>query len=186
MPRKRREISSTGIYHIMLRGNEKKNIFIDEIDKYKFIKVLREKVFMTNSIIYAYCLMDNHVHIIVKENTISISELIKSINVNYVGYFNKKYNRIGHLFADRFKSEVIESEKYLLTVIRYLHNNPIKAGIVDKVDEYKWSSISEYLGDNSFVQSGDIFKIIDENVICARKEFIRFSQNFVDDNVMDY
>ncbi|HCC07424.1 MAG TPA: transposase [Clostridiales bacterium] len=185
MPRKRREISSTGIYHIMIRGNEKKNIFIDEIDKYKFIKILREKILKTNSIIYAYCLMDNHVHMIVKENTTSISELIKSINVNYVGYFNKKYKRVGHLFADRFKSEVIEDEGYLLMVIRYLHNNPIKAGIVNKADDYKWSSISEYLSDSSFIQSGDIFKIIHANVICARKEFIRFSHNLSNDNVMD-
>jgi len=170
----------------MMRGNEKKDIFIDDQDKYKFLKVFKEKTIQTNTIIYSYCLMKNHVHIVLKESEYGVSDFLKRICVSYAYYFNRRYRRVGHLFQDRFKSEAIEDDRYLLTVIRYVHNNPVKAKIVHKADEYKWSSVSEYIGENTFVNIEDIFSSIHKDKALAKKEFIRFSKDAKDDYIMDY
>lgn len=145
IPRHQRILSETGTYHVMMRGNERKNLFLDEGDKQRFLDTLFVKKEETGFIIYAYCLMDNHIHLLVKEGTESLATMMKRINASYAYYFNQKYNRVGHLFQDRFKSEPIEDERYLLAVIRYIHNNPIKAKIAKKPEQYKWSSYNIYL-----------------------------------------
>lgn len=89
--------------------------------------------------------MDNHAHLLVNEGEDEISRIIKRIGTSYVYYFNKKYGRVGHLFQDRFKSEAIEDDSYLLAVVRYIHNNPVKAGIVKNASSYRWSSFNAYI-----------------------------------------
>lgn len=89
--------------------------------------------------------MDNHVHLLMSEGTEEISKIMKRINVSYAYYFNQKYGRIGHLFQDRFKSEGIEDDTYLLAATRYIHNNPVRANIVKHAGEYKWSSYGIYI-----------------------------------------
>lgn len=96
--------------------------------------------------VYGWCLMGNHVHLLLKEGREDISTTMKRIGVSYVGYYNWKYKTTGHLFQDRFKSEVVESDEYLLIVLRYIHQNPVKAGLVKKPDEWKWSSCLGYYG----------------------------------------
>lgn len=145
MPRQSRKLSESKIYHVMVRGNERKVIFHSEQDKAKFIEILFAKSEDEQASIYAYCLMDNHVHLLLNKGKNTISRLMKRINVSYVYYFNKKYDRVGHLFQDRFKSEAIENEKYLLAAVRYIHNNPIKAKLATQLHEYKWSSYNEYI-----------------------------------------
>ena len=145
MPRNARQLSKTGIYHIMLRGNERRDIFLEDADKLTFIDFLYAKKSDEGCLLYAYCLMDNHVHLVVKEGCNGIATLMKRIGTSYVKYFNQKYQRVGHLFQDRYKSETIESDSYCLTVIRYVHQNPEKAGI-DRSEAYKWSSYQAYLG----------------------------------------
>lgn len=146
MPRGMRRVSKTGVYHIMMRGNEKRNIFIDKWDKQKFIdildKVKKEELFD----IFAYCIMPNHVHLIIKEYAEGISYIMKRVNISYAQYFNNKYERVGHVFQDRFKSEVIESDSYLLCAIRYVHNNPVRANMVKAAIDYGWSSYKYYFG----------------------------------------
>ena len=132
------------IYHVMLRGNEKKNIFSDDEDKARFIDTIYHKKKDNGFCLYAYCVMDNHVHIVLKEQKDPISIVMKRIGTSYACYFNKKYKRVGHVFQDRFRSETIENDRYLLSVIRYIHNNPVKAGIC-KAHEYKWSSYQLYI-----------------------------------------
>lgn len=144
MPRTTRQVSITHTYHVMLRGNEKKKIFIDAQDKSVFTNILYNKKKDNDFCLYAYCIMDNHVHLVIKELETSISRIMKRIGTSYAIYFNKKYNRVGHVFQDRYKSEVIEDDRYLLSVIRYVHNNPVKAGIC-KVQEYRWSSYRFYI-----------------------------------------
>lgn len=144
MPRGARVKSSTGIYHIVERGNERANIFRDTEDKMKFINILRNKKKEMSFEVYAYCLMDNHVHLLIKESQDEICNIMKSINVSYVIYFNKKYDRIGHLFQGRFKSEAVENDSYLINVLRYIHQNPFKADMVEDLDDYPWSSYIEY------------------------------------------
>ena len=142
MPRQSREKSDTGIYHVMLRGINRQDIFEDEEDYRKMILFLRGLVERTDDnglriqpscLIYSYCLMSNHLHLLVKEKDEGVSEAVKRIGILYAQYFNRKYERNGHLFQDRFRSEPVNSMEYFVTLIRYIHQNPVKAGPVDQV-----------------------------------------------------
>lgn len=145
LPRSGREKSQTGIYHIMLRGLDKREIFIDDRDNEKFIEALYKAKDVGKFNIYAYCLMKNHVHLLIQEGEEDIGTSIQRIAVSYVRWHNIKYGRVGHLFQNRFKSEPVNSEGYLLTVLRYIHQNPVKANMVNKASVYPWSSYQSYL-----------------------------------------
>ncbi len=144
MPRKARKLSSTNIYHVMIRGNRKQDIFLEDEDRFRFIKILKKVKQKEEYELFAYCLMNNHVHLLIKEKNEQLSQIMKRINVSYVAYFNQKYRQIGHLFQGRFKSEPIEDETYLLAVLSYIHNNPLNAFIVKNLEEYTWSSYCLY------------------------------------------
>jgi putative transposase len=145
MARQNRERSESGYYHIMLRGIEKKNIFSDEQDRKMFLKILDKQIIDSDIKMHGYCLMDNHIHLLLKGDLEQVSTFMKKITVSYVSYFNYKFRRSGHLFQGRYKSEVIEDDSYLLQLIRYIHQNPVKAHIVKKADDYKWSSHRNYI-----------------------------------------
>lgn len=153
MGRKPREKSGTGIYHVMLRGINRQDIFEDEEDYIVFKNQLYHVVFFKDEngklqpprcIIYAYCLMTNHVHLLIRETEEELSTVIKRITVGYAHYYNGKYQHAGHLFQNRFRSEVVNGEAYFLTLLRYIHQNPIAAGIAKSIQEYRWSSWREY------------------------------------------
>jgi len=144
MARQSRKKSESGIYHIICRGINKQNIFEDDEDRKKFLETLEYYKRLCNYLLYGYCLMDNHIHLLIKERDETISQVVKRISANYVHWYNEKYERCGHLFQERFKSETIESEEYFLTALRYIHQNPVKAGIVQNVSNYLWSSYQEY------------------------------------------
>ena len=145
MPRKARRKSSSGIYHIMLRGINRQTIFEDDEDKTRFLEALKKYKDISKYQLYSYCLMDNHIHLLVKELEETVSESIKRISSSYVYWYNMKYERCGHLFQERFKSENVENSAYFLTVLRYIHQNPLKAGLAKDVFESKWTSINEYI-----------------------------------------
>lgn len=145
MARKPRERSSSGIYHIILRGINRQSIFEDDTDRLKLIEDLAKYKEISQCRIFAYCLMDNHIHLLLQETKESISMMIQRVSSSYVIWYNRRHERCGHLFQERFKSEAIESDSYFLTVLRYIHQNPIKAKIVSDVAAYKWSSYSEYI-----------------------------------------
>jgi REP element-mobilizing transposase RayT len=178
MPRQARKLSESKIYHVMIRGNEKKDIFLDNEDKIRFIDILCEKNKSQTYVVYAYCLMDNHVHLLLNEASDEISRIMKRINISYAYYFNKKYGRIGHLFQDRFKSEAIDTDSYLLSAVRYIHNNPVKAGIVQNVAAYKWSSYNLYIdqhGQDWIVDKDLILKQFSDERESAIQLFIVYS-----------
>jgi putative transposase len=135
IPREARKKSVSGVYHIILRGANKQEIFHDDEDRIKFLDTLRKYKHQSEMKIYAWCLMSNHVHLLLREGTESISVTMKRIGVSYALYYNYKYLTTGHLFQDRFKSENVESTDYLLTVTRYIHQNPVKANIVTNPEE---------------------------------------------------
>ncbi|MFV2047079.1 transposase [Metabacillus litoralis] len=145
MPRIPRKKSSSGIYHVMLRGVNKQTIFEDDADRIRFLETVKKYKDQRKYLLFSYCLMDNHVHLLLKEETESISESIKRISSSYVYWYNMKYDRYGHLFQDRFKSEVVESTFSFLKVLRYIHQNPLKAGLTGNVFESKWTSVNEYI-----------------------------------------
>lgn len=144
VPRYRRGKSETGMYHIMVRGIDRMSIFQDEEDYNRYLETLLRFKKSNNYELYSYCLMSNHVHLLIKEVDEPIERLMKRIGVSYVNYF-KKYKRVGHLFQDRYKSENIDTEQYLLECSRYIHNNPVKANLVKLPEDYLWSSYPCYL-----------------------------------------
>ena len=129
----------------MLRGINRQQIFEDEEDRQKFLDTLENYRDLCGYTIYAYCLMGNHIHLLLKEGKEALPLVFKRIAGSYVYWYNWKYHRCGHLFQDRFKSEPVETDEYFLTVLRYIHQNPVKAGICKEAEQYPFSSMGEYL-----------------------------------------
>ncbi|WP_335871153.1 transposase [Bacillus sp. 2205SS5-2] len=146
MPRYARKKSNSGVYHVIVRGANRQEIFHDEEDRMKFLDTWNKYKIKTEILMYAWCLMGNHVHLLLKEGSESISVVMKRVGVSYAKYYNWKYRTTGHLFQDRFKSENVEDRNYFLTAARYIHQNPVKAGVVHSPDEWKWSSCRGYYG----------------------------------------
>ncbi len=162
----------------MLRGNAKENIFHNEQDKLRFLEILQIKKQTDRFYLHAFCLMDNHVHLMISEGAEDLSKIMKRINVSYVHYFNQKYERVGHLFQDRFKSENVEQDRYLLALARYIHQNPLKAGMVKKASDYKWSSYNSYLYESNYftkmVDTDFVLGLFSSDKKTARRKFAKF------------
>ena len=126
MPRQARKRSEIGIYHVIIRGINKQNIFEDEEDRQKFIEKLGYYKTTSGYMVYGYCLMDNHIHLLLGEGKEIIGKAIQRISSSYVRWYNQKYDRCGHLFQERFKSETVQDEAYFLTVLRYIHKIRLK------------------------------------------------------------
>jgi len=133
-------------YHILSRGNERKEIFRDKEDYQKFTQLLEKMVEKFRVEIHAYVLMSNHYHLMVRTREANLSRTIQWLGVNYSMWFNRRHARSGHLFQGRFKSFVIEDEHYLAALCLYIHRNPIRAGISNRLSEYLWSSYAAYSG----------------------------------------
>jgi REP element-mobilizing transposase RayT len=136
-------------YHITARGNHRNNIFRDEEDFQVYLTMVEEALLYyanNNYQIMTYCLMDNHVHLMIKTHTKPLGLLISRIHSIYTKYFNKKYNYTGHLFQDKYFSELIKDDSQLLETSRYVHLNPVRAKMVEKPEEYKWSSYFMLIG----------------------------------------
>lgn len=154
MPRKARVFSSTGIYHITLRSVNQQIIFEDDSDYQKFLYVLSDSIAKYNIDIYAYCLMSNHVHLLLSASPDLLSTFFQSIETRFAHWYNNKYIRSGYLFQDRFHSFAVEDNAYFLNVLIYIHNNPVSAGICGFPYEYRWSSYNAYYGEeNSLVNA---------------------------------
>lgn len=157
MPRQARIKSNTAIYHIMARSISEIDLFKDDEDKKKYLYIVKDYQKIYNFKVYAYCLMDNHLHIIIDSNGADISKIMHSINFKYASYFNRKHNRHGHLFQDRFKSKIVFNERYLFTLTAYIHNNSSSlTGYENNLEDYSFSSLGIYLK-----LRNDAFQIID-------------------------
>ena len=143
MPRSARERSESGFYHVVAKGNGGQNLFEDASDYRAFLELVSAVAERCGMLVHAYCLMSNHVHLLLEDQGGRLSEFMKSLATGYAMRFNAKTGHIGHVFQQRFKSQPVESEAYLLQAARYIHNNPVKAGICP-ADEYLWSSYHEY------------------------------------------
>lgn len=146
MPREARKRSQTGIYHVMSRGINKTDIFLDDEDRLRYLYQLRHLQTEYGLLVHAYCLMSNHVHLLISEGKEPIGESMRRIGVAYASWFNAKHGRVGHVFQGRFGSEVVETNEYFLTVLRYILQNPVQAGLCQAIDEFPWSSHYEYTG----------------------------------------
>lgn len=185
MPRCAREKIENGTYHICTRGNNKQDIFLDDKDREEYLMRLKHYAEKYKMCIYAYCLMTNHVHILVYDNKQDISKVMQGLNLSYTLYFNRRHNRTGHLFQGRFTSVLVKSNAQLLHASRYIHLNPVKANMVDETLQYKWSSYHAYL---KGIDSLDIVKVdfILSTISNNRKESIKaYIQYINDQNVVD-
>ncbi|MCT4606821.1 MAG: transposase [Marinisporobacter sp.] len=185
MPRKARRKSESGIYHIMMRGINRQSIFEDEEDCIKFIQTIKKYKEKSGYQVYAYCLMGNHAHVLLKIGKEPLEQVMRRICGSYVYWYNNKYDRIGNLFQDRFKSEPVEDDKYLLTVQRYIHQNPIKAGLVTNIEEYKWSSYDEYVNKVDLIDIGFTLNILNNDRKNAIERFIQYNNEINDDACLD-
>lgn len=145
MPRFSRKPGITGIHHIVIRGINKEDLFLDDRDHCRFLEILNKYKQKTDCRVLAYCIMSNHVHLLLRTGYETVGDTMRRILISYSHYFNKKYERTGHVFQNRFFSEPVDTDVYLINVLRYIHNNPVKAGIVQRAEEYRWSSFSCYL-----------------------------------------
>ena len=180
MPRQARTNSSTGYLHIIARGIGKQILF-EEAEDYRFyLSILERFSAETEITVLAYCLMDNHVHLLVLDKEGKAPLLMKKTGVSYSGYFNRKYNRSGHLFQDRYKSEAIEDDAYLLSVFRYILNNPQKAGI-GAASDYPWNSYSCYGKADTFVDTRILCDLIGD-----RRRYRAFLHKENDDVCLEY
>lgn len=177
MPRLARIKSSTAIYHIMARSISEVNLFKDDDDKKKYLYIVKDYQKIYNFKVYAYCLMDNHFHLIIDSNGSDISKIMHSINFKYASYFNKKHNRHGHLFQDRFKSKIVFNDRYLFTLAAYIHNNPsLLPGYENNIEKYPFSSLGAYVGlRKDFVDILDykfIQVLFSRNPVKSNKQYI--------------
>lgn len=162
MPRiPRNNMNNSSFFHIMVQGINKEYIFNTFREKKKYIELIYKNI--EGIEIIAYCIMDNHAHILIKATEIKcIEKWMKKTNTSYAIYYNKKLNRVGYVFRNRYKIQVIKNEKHLYLCVEYIHNNPVKANICDVKENYEFSSyISEYRASQKNVQE-KIQKIIAE------------------------
>jgi putative transposase len=161
MPRTAREKSPDAMYHIMSRSISELDLFGDDEDKKRYMNIVRRYKGKYKIKIYAYCLMDNHSHLMIDANGADISKVMHGINLSYARYYNKKYNRYGHLFQDRFKSKVIKNNSYSVRLSAYIHKNPYSMEeYKNRIEQYEYSSLGIYMGIRR-----DVMKILDKGYL---------------------
>ena len=149
MARKPRLHYPGACYHVILRGNAAQDIFFDKKDRNRFLFLLQEGIKKYKHRIHAYCLMTNHVHLAVQVGEVPLSRIMQNVSFRYTRYINRRKKQVGHLFQGRYKALLIDMDSYLLELVRYISNNPARAGMVKAPDKYTWSSHTVYLGNIS-------------------------------------
>lgn len=188
MATKKRPWFPGACYHITNRGNHKEKIFIDDQDYKMYIHILKNTLEFykeSNYKLISYCLMSNHVHLLIKTNIKDPSYLMRRLNSLYVRYFNQKYNYVGHLFQERYFSNIITSDYELLEVSKYIHLNPVKANLVNYPENYKWSSFRKIISNKNplpttlYVHSDEILSILDIYFILKNSTISPDYQNYI-------
>ena len=127
-------------YHVMLRGKGGADIFLDEQDHSRFYLLLQESVERFGSRVHAFCLMDNHVHLVLQVGTIPLSRMLQNLSFRHARWINWRRKTVGHVFQGRYQAILIDADNYLLQLVAYLHLNPLRAGMVKRPEDYPWSS----------------------------------------------
>lgn len=144
MPRTARKVAGSNIYHVMLRGINRQNIFEEDEDRIRFLNTMVRYKELSGFKLHAFVLMSNHIHFLIEPADEPLEIIFKRICTSYAVWYNRKYQRAGHLFQDRFRSENVETDQYYMTVLRYILQNPVKAGMVSNPGDYRWSSYPAY------------------------------------------
>lgn len=173
MPRMPRRRGESGFYHVVTKGDGGQIVFEDERDRRRYIELLRLSLAENDAVLHAYCLMSNHVHLLVedKDEDFGLGAFMKQLNEGYAMYFQRRSQRVGHVFQGRYWSEPVESDAYFLCALRYIHANPEHAGIC-RARDYPWSSYRAHLGSGSFVEVD-----FSRRLLGGADEFERFSSS---------
>jgi putative transposase len=146
MPRPPRLEFSGAVYHVVARGNEQRDVFRCDSDREFYLHRLAHYRDRFHFRLYAYCLMTNHVHLALETGPILLSRIVLALHGSYAQAFNRRHGRVGHLFQGRYKAFLVQRTSYLLALLRYIHENPVKAGLVAEAPHYRWSSDRFYRG----------------------------------------
>lgn len=178
MSRLPRSFINSNFFHVMIQGINREYIFEDEFFKKVYLKYIFEESVMLNINIISFCVMDNHVHLLLNiKNIEDMSILMKKTNQRYALFYNKMKSRVGYVFRNRYRSEPICDERYLYQCILYIHRNPIKARITEKLDEYEYSSTMEYsIKKVNKILNGNLLKYTDKRD-GEKLEFIDIKEN---------
>jgi len=134
------------LYHVMSRGNGGESIFVDDSDRQQFLDLLAALIKCYDAICYAYCLMDNHYHLLIETPKGNLSQIMRGLNGRYTRFFNKTRQQMGHVFQGRYKAIIVQKDSYLLELSRYIILNPVRAGVVVAPEYYSWSSYGATIG----------------------------------------
>ena len=170
MARHERKASSTGIYHVLQRGINQQRIFEQAEDYIQFLDYLYEVKKISGLTLYAYCLMNNHTHMLLKEGKEPLSTVFRRLGTRYAPWFNKKYERSGYLFQDRYKSEPVETDEYFLSAIIYIYQNPVKVGTCRLPVEYEWGSRRFLEKENGLIDIAELTAITPISVIKQKEK----------------
>ena len=162
---------SGAVYHVTCRGNERKEIFKDDRDRKRFLEILAYSSKIYNIKMFSYMLMENHFHLLIETPLGNLGEFMRHFNITYTGYYNRRHNRIGHLYQGRYKSILVDKESYLSVIARYIHLNPVRIQAMEKnTDEekiqhlrnYTWSSLPGYINKGKREQFLDYAMVLEE------------------------
>jgi putative transposase len=176
MARKARIHMSGAIYHVILRGNARQDIFSDDKDRYRFFDILQKSCERFHHRIHAFCLMTNHLHLEIQVGEIPLSRIMQNVALRYTQWFNWRHKKSGHLFQGRYKAVMVDADAYLLELAAYIHLNPVRARITDRPENYRWSSHRAYLGNESFswLETNCILSQFSKHISKARLKFAEF------------
>jgi len=188
MGRKPRLQFEGGVYHIVQRGNNKEYVFKKDDLKKQLLNIITESKEIMNFEIYGFVIMDNHYHIVLRMHEVPISDIMHRIDLKFSKYYNLTYNKSGHVFQDRYKGILVEDDKYLLSLLRYVHQNPVKAKMCRKVSDYYWSSDSYYRKNiqGKIVDIDFVLRLFSEDRNNALVEYRKFMDSTVLEESADF
>ncbi len=164
------------MYHVIARGNERRAIFRDDRDREEYLSRLARSRERFGIKLLAYCLMDNHLHLAVERGPVALSRVMHSLHGAYTQWFNVRHGRVGHLFQGRYKALLVEKDRYLLALVRYIHENPVKARLVARPQEYLWSSDRHYRrgGGPDWLDLDEVLAQFGRGRVAAARKYRRF------------
>lgn len=161
-----------GVYHVIQRGNNREHVFGDDKDKDYLTGQLSLLCMSSVCQVYGFVIMGNHYHLILKTSTEPLQSIMHRLNLLYSKYYNRKYERSGHVFQGPYKAYLVRDESYILALVRYIHQNPVRAGICRKVEEYRWSSDIFYRENkNDWVETSLVPDILSDNRVNGLKKY---------------
>jgi putative transposase len=181
MPRKPRVHFPGAFYHVILRGNADHPIFLNDRGRHHFYELIGEGVERFGYRVHGFCLMTNHVHLLIQVGEIPLSRIIHNLTLRYTAWLNRRHSRIGHLFHGRYKALLVDAENYLLELVRYIHLNPVRAGMVKRADEYRWTGhrVMAGLENLPWMTTDWILSQFGSSLAVARKRY----ESFVDEAI---